>query len=96
MVGLHGAGKTTSSAKLALHLSQKGCHKPALIACDVYRPAAIDQLETPSKQVDCHFFADRNEKDVVKIGRWAWRKRKRMQRISLSLIQLAACKLMRI
>jgi len=69
MVGLHGAGKTTSSAKLALHLAKKAAYKPALIACDVYRPAAIDQLETLAKQVDCQFFADRSEKDVVKIGR---------------------------
>ena len=68
MVGLHGVGKTTSTAKLALHLAKKA-YKPALIACDVYRPAAIDQLETLAKQVDCQFFADRTEKDVVKIGR---------------------------
>ena len=44
MVGLHGAGKTTTSAKLAKHLSKNG-RKPMLVACDVYRPAAIDQLE---------------------------------------------------
>ncbi len=47
LVGLHGSGKTTSAAKLARHLAKKaGCAKPALIACDIYRPAAIDQLET--------------------------------------------------
>ena len=69
MVGLHGSGKTTSSGKLAQFLSKKRDYRPALIACDVYRPAAIDQLETLSKTVGCTFYGDREEKDVVKIGK---------------------------
>ena len=55
MVGLHGSGKTTSSGKLAHYLAKKRDYRPALVACDVYRPAAIDQLETLSKTVGCEF-----------------------------------------
>lgn len=51
MVGLQGAGKTTMSAKLALHLRRKGS-RPLLVGADVYRPAAIDQLETLGRQID--------------------------------------------
>lgn len=68
MVGLHGSGKTTSSGKLARYLAKKREYRPALIACDVYRPAAIDQLETLAKAENCVFYGDREEKDVVKIG----------------------------
>ncbi len=65
LVGLHGSGKTTSAAKLARHLVKKeGCRKPALVACDVYRPAAIDQLETLAKAEGFMCYADRNERDV--------------------------------
>ncbi|MGK0456610.1 MAG: signal recognition particle subunit SRP54 [Zhongshania aliphaticivorans] len=69
MVGLHGSGKTTSSGKLARYLAKKGEYRPALIACDVYRPAAIDQLETLAKNEDCLFYGEREEKDVVQIAR---------------------------
>ncbi|MEN8662998.1 MAG: signal recognition particle protein [Lentimonas sp.] len=69
MVGLHGSGKTTSSGKLAQFLAKKRDYRPALVACDVYRPAAIDQLEMLSKTVGCTFYGDREEKDVVKIGK---------------------------
>ena len=51
MVGLQGAGKTTMTAKLALHLRKKGS-RPLMVGADVYRPAAIDQLETLGKQID--------------------------------------------
>lgn len=51
LVGLQGAGKTTMAAKLALHLRRKGS-RPLLVGADVYRPAAIDQLETLGKQID--------------------------------------------
>lgn len=68
LVGLHGSGKTTSSAKLARYLAQKKDYRPALIGCDVYRPAAIDQLETLAKAEGCLFYADRESQDVVKIG----------------------------
>jgi signal recognition particle subunit SRP54 len=69
MVGLHGSGKTTSSGKLARYLAKKRDYRPALIACDVYRPAAIDQLEMLAKNEGCAFYGDRDEKDVVKIGK---------------------------
>ena len=69
MVGLHGSGKTTSSGKLARYLTKKREYRPALVACDIYRPAAIDQLETLAKNENCHFHGDRQEKDVVKIAR---------------------------
>lgn len=68
MVGLHGSGKTTSSAKLARYLSKKSDYRPALIACDVYRPAAIDQLETLAKNEGFLFHGERGEQDVVKIA----------------------------
>ncbi|MCZ6672052.1 MAG: signal recognition particle protein [Verrucomicrobia bacterium] len=70
MIGLHGGGKTTSSAKLARHLKKRGI-KPLLVGCDVYRPAAIDQLETLAQQEEVLFFADRNSKDVPSIGKKA-------------------------
>lgn len=69
MVGLHGSGKTTSSGKLAHYLAKKRGYRPALIGCDVYRPAAIDQLETLAKAEQCTFYSDRVEKNVVKIGK---------------------------
>jgi len=64
IVGLNGSGKTTSSAKLALFLKKQG-HAPALMACDLQRPAAIDQLATLGKQIDVPVYApNRGEKDV--------------------------------
>jgi signal recognition particle subunit SRP54 len=67
MVGLHGSGKTTSSAKLGKLLKKKG-GRPFLVACDVYRPAAIDQLEILAKQEELGFYCDRVSKDVPAIG----------------------------
>ena len=67
MVGLHGSGKTTSTAKLGKLLKKRG-YKPFVVACDVYRPAAIDQLEILAKQEELGFYADRNSKDVPAIG----------------------------
>jgi len=69
MVGLHGSGKTTSSGKLARYMAKKRDYKPALIACDVYRPAAIDQLEILAGNENCIFYGDREEKNVIKIGK---------------------------
>jgi signal recognition particle subunit SRP54 len=64
IVGLNGSGKTTSSAKLALFLKNKG-HAVALIACDLQRPAAIEQLATLGKQIDVPVFSpEPNEKNV--------------------------------
>ena len=67
MVGLHGSGKTTSSAKLGKLLKKRG-YKPMVAACDIYRPAAIDQLEILAKQEELDFHADRDSKDVSAIG----------------------------
>ncbi len=69
MVGLHGSGKTTSTAKLAKLLSKKENYRPHLIACDVYRPAAIDQLETLAKAEGFQSYSDRNSKDVPAIAK---------------------------
>ncbi|MBQ7751525.1 MAG: signal recognition particle protein [Clostridia bacterium] len=63
MCGLQGAGKTTASAKLALHMRKTMDKRPLLVACDVYRPAAIKQLEVLGNQVDIAVFqmgADEN------------------------------------
>jgi len=68
MVGLHGAGKTTTSGKLAKLLQKQG-RAPLLVAADVYRPAAMDQLEVLGKQLDVPVVVRRGEKDVLKIAR---------------------------
>lgn len=68
MVGLQGSGKTTTAAKLARRLKGEG-RQVRLIAADVYRPAAIDQLETLGKEIDVPVFADRTTTDVVAIAR---------------------------
>ena len=67
MVGLHGSGTTTSSAKLGKLLKKRG-YRPLLVACDVHRPAAIDQLEILAQQEELGFFADRATQDVTAIG----------------------------
>jgi signal recognition particle subunit SRP54 len=66
LVGLQGSGKTTSAAKLARKLKAEG-RPTRLVAADVYRPAAIDQLETLGQQLDVPVYADRTTKDVVRI-----------------------------
>jgi signal recognition particle subunit SRP54 len=63
MCGLQGAGKTTASAKLALHLRKNG-RKPMMAACDVYRPAAIKQLEVLGKQIDVPVYTEDSGKPV--------------------------------
>lgn len=69
--GLNGAGKTTTSAKLANRLKREG-RRPLLIACDLYRPAAIDQLATLAKQIDVPCYTPQaGESDVVKVAREA-------------------------
>ncbi|MGD0413103.1 MAG: signal recognition particle protein [Verrucomicrobiota bacterium] len=70
LAGLHGSGKTTSSAKLARWL-QKQARQTLLVAADVYRPAAMDQLETLGKQIEVPVFALHGETDVLKIARQA-------------------------
>src|SRR5262252_8850680 len=70
MVGLHGSGKTTSSGKLARLLHRQG-RTPLLVAADVYRPAAMDQLEKIGQQAEIPVFLMRGETDVLKIARGA-------------------------
>jgi len=66
MLGLQGSGKTTSSAKLAVKLKKEG-KNPLLVACDVYRPAAISQLQTLGKETGCDVFTIPESKDVQNI-----------------------------
>lgn len=70
MLGLQGSGKTTSSAKLAVKLKKEG-RKPLLVACDVYRPAAISQLQTLGKEIETEVFTIPDSKDVQSIVRGA-------------------------
>ncbi len=70
LAGLHGSGKTTSSAKLARWL-QKQARQTLLVAADVYRLAAMDQLETLGRQIQVPVFALKGETDVLKIARQA-------------------------
>ena len=67
MVGLQGTGKTTSCGKLAAYLKKNG-KKPMLCACDIYRPAAIDQLEVVGQSVDTPVFTMRECKEPEKIA----------------------------
>ena len=69
MVGLNGAGKTTTSAKLAARLKKEG-RRPLLVACDLYRPAAIDQLATLAKQIDVPVYTpEATETDLIKVAK---------------------------
>jgi len=68
MVGLQGSGKTTTAAKLAKRLTSDG-RPTRLVAADVYRPAAIDQLETLGTQLGIPVYADRSTQDVVRIAK---------------------------
>ena len=69
IAGLQGSGKTTFSGKLALHLKSKMNKRPLLVACDVYRPAAIDQLAVLAEQVNVDIFLDRENKNPVEIAK---------------------------
>ena len=68
LVGLQGSGKTTTSGKLANILRKQG-KKPLLVACDVYRPAAIKQLQVVGAQLNIPVYANENTKDVVQIAK---------------------------
>lgn len=68
MVGLQGAGKTTTTGKLANHLRKDFNRSPLLVACDVYRPAAVDQLKTLGKQLDMPVFSKGTEANPVDIA----------------------------
>ena len=71
IAGLQGSGKTTFSAKLANHIKTKLGRNPILVACDVYRPAAINQLQVLGEQIGVHVFADVESKDPVDIAKRA-------------------------
>ncbi|MCQ2749528.1 MAG: signal recognition particle protein [Clostridia bacterium] len=75
LCGLQGNGKTTLAAKLGAKFKTKG-KKPMLVACDVYRPAAIDQLEVVSKKANVDFYSNKETKDVVQISKEAIEKAK--------------------
>lgn len=70
LVGLQGSGKTTTAGKLANIIRKQG-KKPLLVACDVYRPAAIKQLQVVGKQLDIPVYVNENTKDVVLIAKQA-------------------------
>ena len=86
MTGLQGSGKTTACAKLALMYKKMG-HRPLLVACDTYRPAAIDQLETLGKSLDIPVYSDRTKKPL-EISRDALRQAQR-EGYSLVIIDTA-------
>ncbi len=69
IAGLQGSGKTTFSAKLANYLKKKKGKHPLLVACDVYRPAAINQLKVLGEQIDVEVYSDENSKLPVSIAR---------------------------
>lgn len=68
MSGLQGSGKTTFTGKLANYLKTKKGKKPLMVACDVYRPAAIDQLQVLGQQIGVDVFANKEEKNPIKIA----------------------------
>ncbi|MBT8322870.1 MAG: signal recognition particle protein [Eudoraea sp.] len=69
MSGLQGSGKTTFSGKLANYLKKKKSKNPLLVACDVYRPAAIDQLHIVGEQIGVPVFSDKENKDPVSLAK---------------------------
>lgn len=69
MAGLQGSGKTTFSAKLAKYLHEKQGKQPLLVACDIYRPAAIDQLKVLGEQINVEVYSEPENKDAVKIAK---------------------------
>ena len=71
VAGLQGAGKTTTVAKLARHLREREKKKVLVVSCDVYRPAAIDQLETLAREVEVDFFPAQTTDEPVAIARGA-------------------------
>ena len=71
IAGLQGSGKTTFSAKLAGFVKSKRGRNPLLVACDVYRPAAIEQLKVLGEQIDVKVFSDEGSKDPVSIAKKA-------------------------
>jgi signal recognition particle subunit SRP54 len=77
MAGLQGSGKTTSVAKLSRWLQQQGRKKIAVVSCDVYRPAAIDQLQTLAREVEAQFIPSSGDENPLDIARRALGEAKR-------------------
>jgi signal recognition particle subunit SRP54 len=71
IAGLQGSGKTTFSAKLASHIKSKRGKRPLLVACDVYRPAAIEQLKVLGGQINAEVYTEEDSKEPVKIAKRA-------------------------
>jgi signal recognition particle subunit SRP54 len=82
MAGLQGSGKTTACAKLAMHLGKSG-KKVALAACDVYRPAAVDQLVTVGERAGARVYEQGTERDPVEIAAWAVERAREEERDAL-------------
>ncbi|MFO8086801.1 MAG: signal recognition particle protein [Bacteroidales bacterium] len=78
VAGLQGSGKTTFSAKLANYLKKKRNKKPLMAACDVYRPAAIDQLKVLGESIDVPVYSEEGNKDPVKLAKKAIAQAKEM------------------
>ena len=71
MIGLNGSGKTTSAAKLALHL-RRSKQEPVLVAADVHRPAAVQQLEALGRQVNVAVYQDGTDRPAARLPGTAW------------------------
>ena len=83
MAGLQGSGKTTACGKLARHLREEHKMDVALAACDVYRPAAVDQLVKVGAQAGAHVYEQGTGRDPVDIAQWALNEAKRERRDAL-------------
>jgi signal recognition particle subunit SRP54 len=83
MAGLQGSGKTTACAKLSRHLREEHRMDVALAACDVYRPAAVDQLVKVGRQAGAHVYEQGTGRDPVDIAEWALDQAKRDRRDAL-------------
>lgn len=93
MVGLQGAGKTTTTGKLANLLRKKHNRKPLLVAADIYRPAAIKQLETLGKQLDMPVFSLGDQVSPVEIAKQPLKKPRKNIMIMSFWIPRAVCTL---
>ena len=80
MAGLQGSGKTTATAKLARYLSEEHSSSVALAACDVYRPAAVDQLIKVGAQAGAAVYEQGTDRDPVEIAAWALERAKQRAR----------------
>jgi signal recognition particle subunit SRP54 len=83
MAGLQGSGKTTACAKLAMHLRRNGKRDVALAACDVYRPAAVEQLVAVGRRAGAHVYQRGTDADPVEIAAWALEKAREERRDAL-------------